>query len=94
VCVPHSSTKSNLSGSTLDATITRQAALSNSLLSVATRPPFSWWGRPSLWRGTSKSEAARWASPASTDTFTLRNASFFHSTLLEVGGTHVAQSRV
>jgi hypothetical protein len=34
------------------------------------------------------------ASPASTDTLTLRDPSFFHSILLEVGRTPVAKSRV
>jgi hypothetical protein len=33
-----------------------------------------------------------WASPARADTLTLRDPSFFHSILLEVGGTPVAQS--
>lgn len=32
-----------------------------------------------------------WNSPASTDTFTLRDASFSHSTLLEICGTHVTE---
>ena len=40
VCIPHSSTKTSLSGSTAAATITRQAALSNSLRSVASAPLF------------------------------------------------------
>jgi hypothetical protein len=35
-----------------------------------------------------------WDSPASTDTLTLRDPSFFHSILLEVGGASVTQSRV
>jgi hypothetical protein len=32
-----------------------------------------------------------WDSPASTDTFTLRDVSFSYSILLEVGGAHVTQ---
>jgi integrase len=32
-----------------------------------------------------------WDSPVSTDTLTLRDPGFFHSILLEVGGTPVAQ---
>ena len=35
-----------------------------------------------------------WASPARADTFTLRDAGFFYSILLEAGGTLVTQSRV
>jgi hypothetical protein len=31
-----------------------------------------------------------WGSPASTDTFTLRDTSFVYSILLKVGGTPVA----
>src|SRR5919107_5981157 len=40
VCVPHSSTKTSLSGSTAAATVTLQAALKNSSRSVAERPLF------------------------------------------------------
>src|SRR3712207_7432894 len=49
----------SLCGSTVAATITRQVALSNSSRSVATRPPFSWWGRCGLWRGTRWSDSPR-----------------------------------
>jgi hypothetical protein len=35
--------------------------------------------------------AVDWDSPASTDTFTLRDVSFSYSILLEVGGAHVTQ---
>jgi hypothetical protein len=36
-------------------------------------------------------DAEEWDSPASTDTFTLRDVSFSYSILLEVGGAHVTQ---
>src|SRR4051812_34051724 len=39
--------------------MTLQAALKNSSRRVATRPPFSSWGRASLWRGTQSGAAHR-----------------------------------
>jgi hypothetical protein len=36
-------------------------------------------------------KSLEWDSPASTDTLTLRDTSFVHSILLEVGGAHVAE---
>jgi transposase len=41
-----------------------------------------------------EADVENWDSPTSTDTLTLRDPSFFHSILLEVGGASVTQSRV